>query len=163
MSKLLTTFLLFNFALPSILSTSFSRLLRPTTQQLILIKCFSLLLLGMLLATLATLNFSLAFLVGVLAFPLTFLGVPSEEVLEPNARSPVLTVAGNILANFALHCLSPPVVFFAVCHFTGVGVEKTLTEAAFGWHVWRLWTQVVVWCVWWPAWLIGTAFVSPQL
>jgi glycosylphosphatidylinositol transamidase len=30
-----------------------------------------------------------------------------------------------------------------------------LKEAAFGWDVWGMTTQVVVWCVWWPAWLVG--------
>ncbi len=30
-----------------------------------------------------------------------------------------------------------------------------LKEAAFGWDVWGMNTQVVVWCVWWPAWVTG--------
>ena len=117
----------------------------------------------MLLATLATLNFSLAFLIGILAFPLTFLGMPSEEANGSNAKGSVIAVAGSILSNSVLHCISPPVVFSAVCYFASISAEEALKEAAFGWHVWGLWTQVVVWCVWWPAWLIGAMFASPQL
>ena len=160
LSRTLAMFLVFNFALPSILSTMASRFLRATTQQLTLIKCFSLLLLGMLLATLATLNFSLAFLVGILAFPLTFLGLP-EDALQVYSPNSVWSTARRPLLNLGLHCISPPTVFFAVCYFADISVEEVLKEAAFGWHVWGLWTQVVVWCVWWPAWLIGTTFVSP--
>ena len=162
MTKMLTVFLVFNLVLPSILSTTFSRFLRATTQQLILIKCFSLLLLGMLLATLATLNFSLAFLVGLLTFPLTFLGVPSEDAPQGKFHKSALSIAARILPNVLLHCISPPVVFSAVCYVANISTEEVLKEAAFGWHIWGLWTQVVVWCVWWPAWLIGTTFVSPE-
>ena len=35
------------------------------------------------------------------------------------------------------------------------GVGGVLKEAAFGWDVWGMNTQVVVWCVWWPAWVVG--------
>jgi glycosylphosphatidylinositol transamidase len=34
-------------------------------------------------------------------------------------------------------------------------IEEILKQAAFGWDVWGMNTQVVVWCVWWPAWLTG--------
>ena len=160
LSSSLTVFLMFNLVLPSMLSTTVSRSLRVTTQQLVLIKCFSLLLLGMLLATLATLNFSLAFLVGLLTFPLTFLGVPSEKPSQANSRNSALSAARKLLSFLVLHCISPPVVFSAVCYFADISAEEVLKEAAFGWHVWGLWTQLVVWCVWWPAWLIGATFVS---
>lgn len=54
-------------------------------------------------------------------------------------------------------------VVFAVCKVWGVDVGEMLAEAAFGWKVSGLWTQVVVWCVWWPAWLVGGVVVSPCL
>ena len=134
-------------------------------QQRLLIKCFSLLLLGMFLATLATLNFSLAFLIGILSFPLSFLGVPSP------ASSPEGEHAGYLetkflyraVSNLVLHILSPPMVFCAICYVAGINVQDVLIEAAFGWRVWGLWTQVVFWCIWWPAWLVGTVFVSVSL
>lgn len=39
-------------------------------------------------------------------------------------------------------------------------VRQVMVQAAFGWHVWGLWTQVVVWLVWWPAWFVGAVVVS---
>ena len=36
-----------------------------------------------------------------------------------------------------------------------MGIGEVLKEAAFGWDVWGMNTQVVVWCVWWPAWVVG--------
>lgn len=150
-----------NLILPTLLASSLSRYASPTGQQRILMKCFSLLLLGIFLATLSTVNFSLAFLIGLLAVPLSFLGLPSEDS-SPAAqtrREYLLLIPANLI----LHCLSPPVVVWAACKWSGIGVEKVLTEAAFGWKVWGLWTQVVVWCVWWPAWLMGAMFVSPTL
>lgn len=39
--------------------------------------------------------------------------------------------------------------------YWGLQVEEVLTEAAFGWNVWCMNTQVVIWCVWWPTWIVG--------
>ena len=116
----------------------------------------------MFLATLATLNFSLAFLIGLLACPLSFLGVPSAD--SPEERAPSLWKPVQVVgANVVLHALAPPVVLASVCWYVGVGVEEVLLQAAFGWKVEGLWTQVVVWCIWWPAWVVGAVFVSPSL
>jgi glycosylphosphatidylinositol transamidase len=117
--------------------------LTPTPQQYLLIKSFSLVLLGLCLSTLATLNFSLAFLIGVLSVPLTFV-----------SRLPGRPLMAGIVS-LILNGVSPPVVLFASCWYFEVPVQKVLMEAAFGWDVWGMWTQVVVWCVWWPAWVVG--------
>ncbi len=154
-------FTISNLLLPTVLATLLGRYASPTHRQRLLIKCFSLLLLGMFLATLATINFSLAFLIGLLAYPLSILGVPQSDPPEESSRSPLMVLTAA-LSNVVLHSLSPPVVLAAVCYYSGVGVEEVLLQAAFGWEVSGLWTQVIVWCVWWPAWLIGAAFVSPQ-
>ncbi|KAK7937396.1 glycosyl phosphatidyl inositol protein transamidase complex subunit [Apiospora aurea] len=63
---------LLSLVLPHALSFFLVTTYKPTHQQYQLITSFFLLLLGMFLSTLATLNFSLAFLVGLLATPLTF-------------------------------------------------------------------------------------------
>ncbi|MCJ1392382.1 Glycosyl phosphatidyl inositol protein transamidase complex subunit [Xylographa bjoerkii] len=161
LSKTLFIFNLFNFALPDLVAVLMSSYAPLTHQQRLLTKCFSLVLLGMFLATLATLNFSLAFLIGLLASPLSFLGVPPSE--PPKAEVPSSwTIIARILSSIVLHALAPGVVLFALCTYSGVGVEDVLTQAAFGWKVSGLWTQVIVWCVWWPAWLVGGAFVSPH-
>ncbi|KAJ5744258.1 hypothetical protein N7533_009128 [Penicillium manginii] len=116
-------------------------------QQYLLIKSFALLLLGLALSTLATLNFSLSFMIGLLCAPLSFIG----RLQGPAALRYGVSSLGLVLLNL----LSPPMVLLGVCWYTGVSVESVLTQAAFGWDVWGMWTQVVVWCVWWPAWLIG--------
>ncbi|MCJ1282817.1 Glycosyl phosphatidyl inositol protein transamidase complex subunit [Xylographa opegraphella] len=160
LSQTLFVFNLFNFALPDLLAVLISSYAPLTHQQRLLTKSFSLLLLGMFLATLATLNFSLAFLVGLLASPLSFLGVPPSDPPQGEVSAP-WTIAKRTLSSIVLHALAPGVVLFAVCTYSGVSVEEVLTQAAFGWNVSGLWTQVIVWCVWWPAWLVGGVFVSP--
>lgn len=114
----------------------------------------------MFLATLATLNFSLAFIVGLLAAPLSFVGQPfsttSSETV-PTSKMRKIVLSG------ILQLLSPPVVVLVVCKFWSVDVGEMLVEAAFGWKVQGLWTQVVVWCIWWPAWIVGGVVCSPLL
>lgn len=115
----------------------------------------------MFLATLATLNFSLALLIGLLAAPLSFTGVPMSG--ENGAAPLKTTLQRKVISNLVLHLLSPPVVVLALCTIFRVDAGAMLAEAAFGWKVSGLWTQVVVCCIWWPAWLIGAAIVSPAL
>ncbi|RDL30439.1 Gaa1-domain-containing protein [Venustampulla echinocandica] len=136
-------FAILNSIFPYILSTALIRYFSPTTQQYQLIKSFSLLLLGMFLSALATLNFSLAFLVGLFAAPLTY--------VEPFPRRPITTVGFALL----LSLLAPTVVLLAGTYYWQLGVAEVLKEAAFGWDVWGMNTQVVVWCVWWPSWVVG--------
>lgn len=136
-------FTIANSILPFFLSSALVQYFAPTTQQYQLIKSFSLLLLGMFLSSLATLNFSLAFLVGLLAAPLAY--------IQPLPRRPVIA---SILA-IPLNLLAPPMVVVTGTLYWGLGIGDVLKEAAFGWDVWGMNTQVVVWCVWWPAWLVG--------
>ncbi|KAI1371915.1 Gaa1-like protein [Hypoxylon crocopeplum] len=152
-SKLLTSvFVLFtvlNVGLPHAASYFLTNAIPkpPTAQQYLLVKSFSLLLLGMFLSSLATLNFSLAFLVGLLSSPLSF--------TRPWPDSRAARYAHAAL----LHLLSPPAVLLVGSAVSGVSVQTVLEEAAFGWHVWGLYTPLVVWCVWWPAWLVGEIVV----
>ncbi|CAL5874400.1 uncharacterized protein PFLUO_LOCUS8696 [Penicillium psychrofluorescens] len=125
-------------------------------QQYHLIKSFSLLLLGLSLSTLATLNFSLSFMVGLLCAPLSFI-----ERLQSPSKPVRSTISG--IGFLCLNLLSPPSALLGVCWYTGVSVETVLTQAAFGWDVWGVWTQVVVWCVWWPAWLIGCVLLGASM
>ncbi|KAF7563720.1 hypothetical protein G7046_g361 [Stylonectria norvegica] len=128
---------------PLLISRLLTSLHKPlTAQHFQLTKSFSLLVLGMALSTLATLNFSLAFLVGLLASPLTFV----RPVASPALR---WTLAGM------LNVVAPPMVVYTAAQVWGVGVGDILREASFGWNVWGMYTPVVVWCLWWPAWLVG--------
>jgi glycosylphosphatidylinositol transamidase len=97
----------------------------------------------MFISCLATLNFSLAFWVGLLASPLTFVRPSSSPALG-------WTIA------LLLNLVSPPAVLVAGCGAWGLGVTDVLRDAAFGWDVWGMYTPLVVWCVWWPAWLAGS-------
>ena len=106
-------------------------------------KCFSLLLLGAILSSLATMNFSLALFIGLLASPLLY--------VRPLGHRPVLTALYAVLLNV----LAPTVVLYVGSAYWGIEVQEILKEAAFGWEVGGLYTQVVVWCVWWPAWVVG--------
>ncbi|KAL9013520.1 MAG: hypothetical protein Q9173_001779, partial [Seirophora scorigena] len=85
LSQTLVFCVLANVHLPTFLAVLISGYTTLSSHRLILLQCFSLLLLGMFLATLATLNFSLAFLVGLLAAPLSFSGVP---MLAENGDAP---------------------------------------------------------------------------
>lgn len=96
-------------------------------------------------------------MIGLFCCPLTFIGRISPQT--SNSLRYALSALGLLLLNI----LSPPVVLLAGCWYKGVSVETVLTEAAFGWDVWGMWTQVVVWCVWWPAWLIGGTLLGASL
>ncbi|CAK7266255.1 Glycosyl phosphatidyl inositol protein transamidase complex subunit [Sporothrix epigloea] len=139
-----------NTALPHLISRVLTRCYLPSAQHYDLIKSFSLLLLGMFLSSLATLNFSLAFLVGLLASPLTY--------MQPAPRS----ATWRLLATLLLNLVSPLAVLVACCTWWQLGISEALQLAAFGWDVWGMYTAVVVWCVWWPAWLVGAVLVLGQ-
>ena len=101
----------------------------------------------MFLSALATLNFSLSFLIGILTAPLSFVRTSGSWVLSG--------VMYGVLA-----VLNPVMVVQAATWFGGMGLVDVLLKAAEGWHVWGLWTQVVVWLVWWPAWFAGSVVVA---
>lgn len=142
LSSAFATFTLFSTALPFVISEGVARVYQPEAQHFHLTKSFSLLLLGMSLSTLATLNFSLALLVGLLASPLTF--------VQPSESMALRWSVAGILSAFA-----PPVVLYSVCQLWTFDVTAVLEGASFGWNIWGMYTPVVVWCVWWPAWMVG--------
>ena len=157
------TFVIVDLILPLVLAAVLTRGLTtsPAPQQYLLIKSFSLLLLGLFLSTLATLNFSLSFMIGILCAPFSFISpIPRDEGISSH---PYLRRAVSAIALLLMNALSPPVVLLVACDYFGVDVEKVLVQAAFGWDVWGMWTQVVVWCVWWPSWLIGGVLLGSSL
>ncbi|KAK6852063.1 GPI-anchor transamidase subunit GAA1 [Apiospora arundinis] len=157
---------LLSLILPHALSFFLVTTYKPTHQQYQLITSFFLLLLGMFLSTLATLNFSLAFLVGLLATPLTF--------VHPFRLTKQLPAAGYAYSAL-LSLLNPGVVVLGAAVATlhsglGLGlaglnlspweaIQKVLEEGAFGWGVWGMYTPLIFWCVWFPAWVVGSVVV----
>ncbi|OAA34592.1 Glycosylphosphatidylinositol:protein transamidase complex, GAA1 component [Beauveria brongniartii RCEF 3172] len=141
LSPAFAMFTLTSVLLPWLISHLLS-LSKANVQQYQLIKSFSLLFLGMSLATLATLNFSLAFLVGMLATPFTFVRTSSTFAVR-------LMLAGLLTA------IAPPVMVYSSSQVLNIPVPDILMEASFGWNVWGMYTPIVVWCVWWPSWVLG--------
>lgn len=127
-----------------------SQFKRPTPQESTLIHCFSLLFLGMYLSALATLNFSQSLMVGLLTTPLSFIRGGKGGLRA--ALQFALLVAIN-----------PVMVVQAATYASSVGLLDVLVKAAEGWHIWGMWTQVVVWLVWWPAWFCGSVIVAAGL
>lgn len=113
-----------------------------------LIQCFSLLLLGMFLSALATLNFSLSFLVGLANIPLSFFRLRHGSLKK------------SVCDSFVLGLLSPNVILYAIGFGCRRSVAYILMNAATEWHIAGAWTQIVVWLVWWPAWFSTFVVVS---
>lgn len=149
LSTAFAVFTVISAGIPLVISNILAAFFTTTPQHFQLTKSLSLLILGIALSTLATLNFSLAFLVGLLASPLTF--------IQPT-RNPMM----RYLLAGALTAVAPPVVVYAAAQAWGVPVGVVLTEASFGWNVWGMYTPVVVWCLWWPAWLVGIVNIFGQ-
>lgn len=101
----------------------------------------------MFLSALATLNFSLAFIVGLVASPLSF--VPAA----PKSAGLRWTWVG------LLYLLAPTTVWYTTASLRGLDLEGLLMESACGWDISGVYIPIVIWCVWWPAWLVGTAVV----
>ncbi|OGE55422.1 hypothetical protein PENARI_c004G01311 [Penicillium arizonense] len=120
-------FMIVDITLPLLLSSLLSTPLALKSpiipQQYHLIKSFSLLLLGLSLSTLATLNFSLSFMIGLLCAPLTFI-----SRIQGSAPFRCITSALGLVV---LNLLSPPTVLVGVCWYAGVDVETVLTQAAY--------------------------------
>lgn len=117
------------------------------SQTFTLIQCFSLLGLGLALTVLATLNFSLSVIVGVLAAPLSFVRKSKST-------------GWNVVQLALLAVLNPVMVAQWSTHLLGADLSEVLRLAAVGWKVWGLWTQVVVWVVWFPAWVVSATLVA---
>ncbi|KAL7619954.1 Glycosyl phosphatidyl inositol protein transamidase complex subunit [Parahypoxylon ruwenzoriense] len=157
-----TLFSLFNIGLPYLASYFLTAGVRPpTAQQYMLIRSFSLLLLGMFLSSLATLNFSLAFMIGLLASPLSFARPWGSSAPTPTSTASTTSTTDIMRYVHAtlLHVVSPPTVLLVSSLLGGVPLGRVLEEAAFGWNIWGMYTPLVVWCVWWPAWLVGQVVV----
>jgi glycosylphosphatidylinositol transamidase len=62
-----------------------------------------------------------------------------------------------------LNVFGPAAILFASSVYWNVPISEMLIEAAFGWDIWGMWTQVVVWCVWWPAWITGSVLLAASV
>lgn len=132
----------------------------PTASQYMITKSLSLLVLGLMLSALATLNFSLSMTLGLLAAPLAFVGR-----VEPKDYKAKPWLAGLEYAALAVASPVSVVVGGAAWAFSQTGnadaVVDAVNKAAFGWNVWSSWgVPVGIWCVWWPAWVVSAVSVA---
>ena len=132
----------------------------PTPSQYTITKSLSLLLLGLFLSALATLNFSLSMTLGLLAAPLAFV-----DRVDSEGYSKKPWLAGLEYAVLAVASPVGVVVGGAAWVFSQTGnadaVVDALEKVAFGWNVWFSWgVPVGVWCVWWPAWVVSAVLVA---
>lgn len=127
----------------------------PTVEQYVLIKSLSLLLLGLFLTVLATLNFSLSMFLGIVCVPLAFVDrVRGRNVLAALqylilvVLSPMGLVGG--IGAYGLFVLSKDDL-----------VVSWLERVAFGWNIWGSWgVPVAILCIWLPAWIVGATLVA---
>ncbi|EXJ90026.1 hypothetical protein A1O3_03094 [Capronia epimyces CBS 606.96] len=136
-------------------NTTLPAVAAPTNEQYVLIKSLSLLLLGLFLTVLATLNFSLSMFLGIVCIPLAFVD-----------RNPGGGRA-SILQYLLLLIFSPTglAAGLAAYGFFSIGRNDVLVDwlqkLAFGWDVWWSWgVPVGVLCIWLPAWIVGATLVA---
>lgn len=127
----------------------------PTNNQYILIRSINLLLLGLLLTVLATLNFSLSMILGLLCAPLAFVArLPKSPGLAGLEYLLLVVVSPSGVA---------AMVGSYVYNATGDAevLSRALEKMAFGWNVWGSWGVLIgIWAVWWPAWITSAVLVA---
>jgi glycosylphosphatidylinositol transamidase len=137
--------------MPAIIAFALGGTLHLPPQTFTLIQCFSLLLLGGALSTLATLNFSQALFVGLLASPLSFV-----RPFSPPRTWPIgVKVFLGVLSVAVMVATSPPAALYGFGVVTGKRFDEVIAAAAWAWRVERVWTGVTIWVLWWPAWVCG--------
>ncbi|KAK5126259.1 hypothetical protein LTR85_010494 [Meristemomyces frigidus] len=150
--------------LPAYLGAVLVRGFAASIQQFQLTQSFSLLLLGATLSTLATLNFSLAFVIGLLASPLSFIRpLPKLPPYADEKRRYAIGLAISIPAALVHAAVSPPAVLYVMAWHWQKDIGWTLAEIAKGWAAQGVYTSFVVWTVWWPAWVIGGVVLFSEM
>ncbi|KAH9826608.1 GPI-anchor transamidase GAA1, partial [Teratosphaeria destructans] len=134
--------------LPPSLSYLSTHHLHATRQQIHLLQSFSLLILGPALSTLATLNFSQAFVIGVLASPLSF----ARPI--PAKRTPLALLAAG-LWTLVYYAVSPSMLLYTFSRWSRHDLGALLLDMAKGWAAQGVYTAGVIWVLWWPAWTLG--------
>ncbi|RMD39333.1 hypothetical protein DV735_g5790, partial [Chaetothyriales sp. CBS 134920] len=129
-------------------------LTKASADQFVVIKSLSLLLLGLFLTVLATLNFSLSMFLGLACAPLAFVSrTPGKPVLA--------ALQYLALALFSPAAVSLGLLAYAQISLGSARLSEWFTLLAFGWNVWGSWGVLVgVFCIWWPAWTAQALLVA---
>ncbi|KAJ9603723.1 Glycosyl phosphatidyl inositol protein transamidase complex subunit [Cladophialophora chaetospira] len=126
----------------------------PTNAQYVLIKSLSLLMLGLFLTVLSTLNFSLSMFLGIVCTPLAFVDKTPSNLVLAAIQYFILLIMSPMGAAAGLG-------LYGV--FTGQNdiIVRWLQQLAFGWNVWGSWgVPIGVWCIWLPAWIVNATLVA---
>ena len=127
-----------------------------TSQFHMVVKSLSLLVLGLQLTVLATLNFSLSMFLGVLCTPLAFAGYYADSSI----RARLSLIAVVLFNPFVITNAAIIVVKYVGIYDDSVSMKQVLQlwleAVSFGWNIWGAWGVLVgVFCVWLPAWTIA--------
>lgn len=122
-----------------------------------IVKSLSLLVLGLQLTVLATINFSLSMFLGVLCTPLAFAGFYFDSSIRARI-SLITTVLFNPFVAVNAGIMAAKLAGYYDDSTGMKDVLKLWLEAvSFGWNVWGSWGVLVgAFCVWLPAWTIAT-------
>ena len=142
---------LITFFVSQVVAYWLSHYIGADIQICVLIQCFSLLLLGIFLSALATLNFSLSFFVGVACIPLSFMRRQGDSVR--------LSLRDSLL----LGLFSPNSMLYAISFCGNLPVASVLSNAATEWLDSGVWTQIVIWLIWWPAWFSAAVVLASSI
>ncbi|KAF2169586.1 hypothetical protein M409DRAFT_19998 [Zasmidium cellare ATCC 36951] len=143
-----------SYLLPIYLSGVLVRVWDASVQQLQMLQSFSLLFVGATLSTWATINFSLALIVGLLASPLSFIR-PMTLTTSSTDPSALLNILHATISSLLWVTTSPPLAMLALSWYLGKDITWMLVEVAKGWAAQGVWSILVIWSVWWPAWVLG--------
>ncbi|EMR08333.1 hypothetical protein PNEG_03173 [Pneumocystis murina B123] len=156
--KFYSIFILFLQILQHIISIFIQRILekiiKSQNMSLInnykLIRTFSQIILGIELSTLAIVNFSLSFFVGIITFPLSFV-------------RPARTKTERILFSVLLELSNPLNWIFFLSYYKNKEAIDFIYLFVFGWKIWYLWTPLVLWLLWWPLWIVAKITISTSI
>lgn len=137
---LFTSFLVLEYCVSIIGSTLFSRHLHY--DDVILISSFSQIVLGMFLSAIATVNFPLSLFIGIIAFPITFMGPTQHKIVQILIRVTLLVFT------------SPMSILYLFCVLTGMDWKELIMHITFGYEWLHVWTPLAIFGVWWPAYFL---------
>jgi GPI-anchor transamidase subunit GAA1 len=130
----------------------------PTHEQYVVLKSLSLLLLGLFLTVLATLNFSLSMFLGLACAPIAFVDRTPGKAAFAALQYAVLLLTAPVTVALALVGYASSVLQ----HPEGAMLfSQWLLRFAFGWNISGSWgVPLGVFCIWWPAWTIAATVVA---
>lgn len=122
-----------------------------------ILKSLSLLVLGLQLTVLATLNFSLSMFLGLLCTPLAFAGFYKDSPTRAKASLFAVLIFNPFLVTNVAIIVSKLAGLYDDNMTMANVLRQWLKAVSFGWQVWGAWGLLAgVFCIWIPAWTVAT-------